>query len=141
MKAFKIIGAVILGIIVIAVIANAGKGNTSPAATSSGITPGYVTPAQSEAPRPSPTPSGPLTTIDAGTYHVGDEIAAGRWTTPGPEADSIIKLCTWQRARNDSGEASAFITGGTLGEKSNGSVTIKAGEFLVLSGPCTWARK
>lgn len=90
-------------------------------------------------PAPAPKPAGPATTATDGTYQVGTDIAAGRYKTPGPGADSVIHDCYWARTKDDSGDLTAIIANGNA--QGPGSVTIKAGEFFQTSGGCTWTKQ
>ncbi|QWF81915.1 hypothetical protein [Amycolatopsis sp. CA-230715] len=81
-----------------------------------------------------PVQTGPKTEFSDGMYAVGTDIAAGSYRTPGGE-----DLCFWSRDRNDSGDFNAIITNDAF--KGPGSVTVKKGEFLKVSGGCTWKKK
>lgn len=82
------------------------------------------------------TPSGPDTGMSSGVYQVGVDVRPGRYKTPGPAPDAIIDLCYWARLTDDSGEFDAIIANGML--EGPGSLTINDGEFVDLSGDCTW---
>lgn len=117
-----------------------GAGNTTRttaapgAATVTVTAPGTVT-----APAPVPVtapPAAPDTggTISDGTHHVGEDMKAGRWKTTGP-TNGIG--CYWARLKNDSGDFQAIITNGAVSGPT--SLTVKAGEFVELSGGCVWS--
>lgn len=106
---------------------------------------GSTDPAASTSHAPTPTaaaapvkPSGPATSIGDGTYQVGTDIAAGRYKTPGPDPDAVIKYCYWARTRDDSGDSAAILANGNT--NGPGSVTVKQGEFFTVSGDCTWTK-
>ncbi|MDT7664569.1 MAG: hypothetical protein QOD04_4125 [Pseudonocardiales bacterium] len=48
-------------------------------------------------------------TIDDGTYVVGVDIEPGNYRTSGPAQDSPIKMCSWTRRKDTSGEAQSVI--------------------------------
>lgn len=73
--------------------------------------------------------------VVAGTAGQG-EIPAGRLKTSGPTSSSVVDSCYWERARDDSGEFRSIITNDNI--SGPGSVTVKKGEFLKLSGSCVW---
>ncbi len=81
-----------------------------------------------------PPPPGPAATIGNGVYEVGVDVAPGRYKTDGPSGP--MGMCYWARNRNDSGEFEALITNGIV--EGPGSLTINAGEFVEISGECTW---
>jgi hypothetical protein len=62
----------------------------------------------------------------------------GQYKTVGPPEDAIVDICYWSRNKDDSGEFESLITNGTVG--GPGSVTVNDGEFVNLSGDCTWSR-
>lgn len=78
------------------------------------------------------------TTIGAGVYEVGVDVAPGRYRTPGPDRGSAARTCVWRRLSDDSGEPDSVIARGVTG--GPGSVTVNAGEFVDLSGTCVWTR-
>ncbi len=138
----------ILGIIV-AFAAGIGigtAGNTGGGATSARETvtvrvpaPAGETPAETAAAeKPPAKPAGPATTMGNGVYQVGVDVQAGQYKTAGPPADAVIPMCYWARNKDDSGEFEALIPNGTV--EGPGSVTVNAGEFVELSGDCTWTR-
>lgn len=146
MKVLKIIGICFAVLVVVLVASSIARGTPqTPAQSSSTIGSGssavQALPPSAPAAAPvAPVPSGPATSVsEGGTYHVGEDIAAGSWKTTGPPDGAVMDMCVWQRARNDSGEISAVITSGII--QGPTSVTIKAGEYLILSGECAWNRK
>lgn len=56
--------------------------------------------------------------------------------TSGPTSSHGTDSCYWERASNDSGETSSIIANDNI--SGPGSVTVKKGEFLKLSGTCVW---
>lgn len=85
---------------------------------------------------PAPVDSGPdASAVTAGTYAVGSDIPAGRYTTDGPASG----MCYWQRTTDDSGEFDSIITNAVVQGPS--SVTINAGEFVTFNGSCAWTHK
>lgn len=91
-----------------------------------------------EAPAEAPAePAGPATTMSSGTYQVGVDVQAGQYKTAGPEASDSLG-CYWARLRDDSGNLDSIITNQNL--TGPGSVTINDGEFVELSGDCTWTK-
>jgi hypothetical protein len=73
-----------------------------------------------------------------GVCQVGVDVQGGRYKTPGPPADSVVEMCYWSRNKNDSGEFEAVIANGVL--QGPGSVSVKRGEFIELSGGCAWSK-
>jgi hypothetical protein len=84
-------------------------------------------------------PAGPGTTMGAGTYEVGPDIVPGRYKTQGSGKEGFFGSCYFQRAKNDSGEFSAIISNDFF--QGPGSVTVKKGEFLKLTGECVWTKQ
>lgn len=84
-------------------------------------------------------PAGPATTVSDGSYEVGTDMAAGRYKTSGPDKSSVIPNCYWGRSKDDSGNFSAIIANDNV--QGPGTLTVKAGEFVKLSGGCTWAKQ
>lgn len=80
--------------------------------------------------------SGGNGTLSDGVHRIGTDAKAGRWKTAGPR-DSFG--CYWSRNSNDSGDFSAIIANGLV--QGPTSVTVKSGEFLELSGGCTWTHE
>jgi hypothetical protein len=146
-------GAAIAGLItsglalvvcVMYVVAIGAAASTSPPAAAparpTAAVPAAAVPARSAAPAaPAPAPAGPLTTFSDGTYQVGVDIAAGRYKTPGPDGNSALDICYWQRSKDDSGEFDALIANEIV--KGPGSVTVKKGEFASVNGGCVWTKQ
>lgn len=88
--------------------------------------------------KPPAKPAGPATTMSSGMYEVGVDVQPGQYKTAGPESDQYGIGCYWARHKNDSGEFDALIANDNL--DGPGSVTVKAGEFVELSGNCTWTK-
>lgn len=84
------------------------------------------------------TPSGPAASFGDGTHQVGVDIAPGRYKTVGPDLDDSWPSCYWARLKNDSGQFSAIIANGNT--QGPASLTVKAGEFVEVSGGCQWKR-
>jgi hypothetical protein len=73
-----------------------------------------------------------------GTYEVGQEIAAGTYTTTAP--DDVL-LCSWSRLRNFNNDVNSTIAIDTLTPGAHGRVTVKATDAGVkFAGGCKWAR-
>ena len=113
----------------------------APAVSAPAVTPTVpsATPAVVIAPAVAPQPVGPDTTMGDGTYEVGVDIAAGRYKTAGPNRSAVFPYCYWERSKDDSGEFGSIISNDNIG--GPGSVTVKKGEFVKLSGGCTWTRQ
>ncbi|MGW5633966.1 hypothetical protein [Streptomyces sp. NPDC003832] len=77
-------------------------------------------------------PEGPLTSIDEGTYLVGEDVKAGSYKTSGP-SDS---MCYWSRNKDDSGELDSIIANDIL--QGPGRVTVNRGEIFETNGCDTW---
>jgi hypothetical protein len=135
----------VLGIVAAFVVGTGvgGAGSRTPA-------PSYATPA----PQPPAAPaqaapavveapaarSGPATSIgDCSGCEVGVDLEPGRYKTAGPDQSSIIPMCYWKRATNDSGELNAIISNQNI--RGPGAVTVKNGEFIEFSGGCTWTKE
>ncbi|GAA1841485.1 hypothetical protein GCM10009836_21080 [Pseudonocardia ailaonensis] len=138
---------VAVGFLIGFLVGHAGSGSTTTAATTAapaastpaGAAAGPAEPAQAAAPAArAAAPAGPATEASDGTYEVGVDLAAGRYKTAGPPADSIMKMCYWERDKNDSGQFDAIIANEIV--QGPGSVTVKQGEFAKLSGGCTWTK-
>lgn len=141
-KALKIVGitfGAVVAIIIFGGVMAAGTGatvtkvptqtapNTAPTETATAPAPPAPTPAPV-----APVPSGPATTFTDGTYHVGVDIAPGRYKTAGAGPSSYGIDCYTERESNDSGEFSAIIANNnTTGPFS---VTVKKGEFFKAQG-------
>lgn len=130
-----IIGALLLGII----IGNAGNSKTGSNSARETVTvrvpaPAGTAPAQTaQAEAPPPAQTGPATSMGNGTYQVGVDVQPGQYKTAGPEGDIP---CYWARRKDDSGSFEAIIANGT--PEGPSSLTINQGEFVELSGGCTW---
>lgn len=83
--------------------------------------------------QPPPAPASPATS--SGVYQVGVDVQPGQYKTPGSE-NGIG--CYWARLENDSGEFEAIIANGNV--SGPGSVTFNEGEYLELTGDCTWTK-
>lgn len=125
---------VLVAIVVLGAIAGAQDRDRS-ADTSAGSA---HEPAAPEAPAAAKKPAGPARTMADGVYQVGVDVQGGRYKTPGPPADSVTEMCYWSRNKNDSGEFEAVIANGVL--QGPGSVSLKRGEFIELSGGCAWSK-
>lgn len=117
------VGTFLLGLII--GLAGNPNANTSSNSAGSGGT------SVSTAP---PAPAGPAATMGSGTYQVGVDIQPGQYKTDGPKD----LPCYWARRKDDSGAFESIIANGNL--DGPGSVTINQGEFIELSGDCTWAK-
>jgi hypothetical protein len=130
-----VIGAFIIGVAA-GTASNSGAGSDS-----AGGTVTVTAPAADAAAAPAenpPAPAGPATTMGSGVYQVGVDVLAGQYKTPGPPEGAVIDMCYWARQKDDSGEFESLITNGTL--QGPGSVTINDGEFVELTGDCTWTK-
>ncbi|MEU8852196.1 hypothetical protein AB0C70_39610 [Streptomyces sp. NPDC048564] len=77
-------------------------------------------------------PAGPLTSIDQGTYLVGEDVKAGSYKTSGPSSS----MCYWSRNKDDSGEFGSIIANDIL--QGPGRVTLSKGEVFETNGCETW---
>jgi len=75
-------------------------------------------------------------TLGDGVHRMGTDAQAGRWKTPGPSGS---RGCYWSRLRDDSGDFEAIIANDIV--QGPTSVTVRSGEFLELSGGCTWSHE
>jgi hypothetical protein len=130
-----ILGMVVLAVLILGAVAYATDPNAS--AGSSRDTPASGTSA-SRTPAPAAKPAGPARAMDGGVYQVGVDVWSGRYKTPGPPADDSIGWCYWARHSDDSGTIEAIIANGNI--EGPGSVTVRRGEFVEVSGGCTWTR-
>lgn len=138
---FVVAGVLALFVIVGIVAAVTGSnGTAAPTVT----VPTPVAPTAAPAPvAAAPVPSapvpaaGPSTTVGDGTYEVGVDMAAGKYKTTGPGADSITGMCYQQRAKDSSGEFGSIISNDLV--QGPGVVTVKDGEVVTFSGGCEWA--
>lgn len=139
---FGILGVfVVLGAIGSMAESGSTAGTARPAATPAAGGPN--SPAQQQPPaaaapaeQPAEQPAA-ASTIGDGLYLVGEQIEPGRYRTSGPDKSDLFPNCYWARLKDDSGEFSAIIANDNL--QGPGSVTVKAGEFLELSGGCEWS--
>lgn len=132
-----IIGAFVLGLIIgIAANPDAGKSGTADA-TGTVTAPASGTAADATTTPPPQQPAGPAATMGSGTYQVGVDVLAGQYKTPGPGSDNPLP-CYWSRNKDDSGELTSIIANSVV--QGPGSVTVNDGEFIELSGDCTWTR-
>jgi hypothetical protein len=89
---------------------------------------------------PAPASSGKSKSA-AAELRAGDhrKVKAGTWVTTAPE-DALFG-CTWQRVKNFSGDAGAFIAGDVVAPGTSGEVNVKPNDGgLKLDGPCVWRR-
>lgn len=134
-----ILGMVVLATLILGAVAyvtdpNASAGSTRETTDTSA--PGTST---SEPPAPAAAnPPGPARTMDGGVYQVGVDVRAGRYKTPGPPADDSNGWCYWARHADDSGAIESIIANGNT--EGPGSVTVRRGEFVEVTGGCTWTR-
>lgn len=101
--------------------------------------PTYAAPAAPTVEAAPVVPSGPAATFSDGTYEVGVDVEPGRYKTTGPDGSGFIDSCYWARNSNDSGEFSAIIANDNI--SGPGSITVKSGEFVELSGGCVWTKQ
>lgn len=94
-----------------------------------GIEPDVTIPAVEETEE---EPAGPLTSIDQGTYLVGEDVKAGSYKTSGP----TTSMCYWSRNKDDSGELKSIIANELL--QGPGRVTLSKGEIFETNGCETW---
>ena len=123
-------GLLIGFVLIVVVVAGCAAIATAPKATPS--TPG----AESPAAKAAPVASGPAKEFGDGTHQVGVDIVAGRYKTPGPDKSNVFPLCSWSRNKDDSGEFKSIIANGN--SEGPGSITVKKGEFVEVSGGCAW---
>jgi hypothetical protein len=129
-----ILAAVAAVIVALGVIAgDPNSGDTSGTASDQ---PASATPAA--AAKEPVKPAGPARSMDGGVYQVGVDVQAGRYKTPGPPADDAIGMCYWSRNKDDSGEFESLIANGVV--EGRGSVTVNKGEFVEITGGCTWTK-
>lgn len=126
------LGAIVGVFIVLGIIA----ASTNQVSTSSSDTSASET-AEVAAETPA-KPTGPARSMSDGVYQVGVDVQAGRYKTAGPSADAPIPNCYWQRATDDSGEFESIIANGNV--QGPGSLSIKKGEFVEMSGGCKWTK-
>ncbi|MGB3437264.1 MAG: hypothetical protein WBA97_00820 [Actinophytocola sp.] len=137
-----VIGAFILGVAVGLAGNSTGSGTKSARETVTVRVPageGEAPPAEpAQAEASPPAPAGPAATMSSGIYQVGVDVQAGQYKTAGPEDNEYGLGCYWARLKNDTGEFDAIISNGNL--DGPGSFTVNAGEFVELSGDCTWTK-
>ena len=56
-----------------------------------------------------------------------------------PGGNGPLDICYWQRTKDDSGDFNSIIANDLF--KGPGSVTVKKGEFVKLTGGCTWNKQ
>jgi hypothetical protein len=122
----------VLALLAMIGIASGGKTTSAPAVGAGGS----GTTVQVAA---APAATGPSTEVGDGNYQVGVDIAAGRYKTAGPGGDGAFDICYWQRTKDDSGDFDSIISNDLF--KGPGSVTVKNGEFVKLTGGCSWKKQ
>lgn len=128
-----VIGAFLLGLM----IGIAGGANTKTDTASPTTTATASGGATAAAEAPPQQPAGPAASMGAGTYQVGVDVVAGQYKTPGPGSGNPLP-CYWSRNKDDSGEVTSIIANNVV--QGPGSVTVNDGEFIELSGDCTWTK-
>lgn len=97
---------------------------------------------ESTAPATVPAPgqsTPPVRTIGDGTWVVGAEIEPGTYRTTGPSEDSLIKMCSWSRRKDTSGEFKSVIA--TNIAQGPTTVTIKPTDGAFESRGCNpWTK-
>lgn len=131
------IGLGVVALLLIIGIANSGKSGS--ATTGSALPTIATVPAAQSTAAAAPQAAGPATQIGDGNYQVGVDIAAGRYKTAGPGGNGALDICYWQRTKDDSGDFDSIISNDLF--KGPGSVTVKKGEFVKLTGGCTWTKQ
>lgn len=130
----------IAALIVLGSAMNSGKsGATGSSASPTPSSGSGVSNAQPAVQQPVPQSSGPATSMGAGSYQVGTDIVAGRYKTTGPDKSSIFPNCYWERSKDDSGEFKSIISNDNI--QGPGTLSVKAGEFLKLTGGCEWVKQ
>lgn len=74
--------------------------------------------------------------IDAGTWHVGTDVKAGKYQTIGAD-DTSIPLCYWD-VRTGSEDGTIKTQGVKNTPTAKGYVTLKNGEYFTTSGCQPW---
>lgn len=87
---------------------------------------------------PRETPVVPATVLTPGVYETGVDMAPGRWRTPGPRAVTDDRTCSWERATSNSGTAAEVMASATV--RGPASLHADDGDWVTVSGPCTWRR-
>ena len=131
-------GLGVIGFLLVIGIANSGR-NTTSSSTSSAVPTVAVQPAASPAAPAPAAPSGPATQVSDGNYEVGVDIAAGRYKTAGPGGNGPLDICYWQRTKDEFGRLQLDHLQRPV--QGPGSVTVKKGEFVKLTGGCTWNKQ
>jgi hypothetical protein len=142
-----IVGIVAAFVVGLAVGGAGGSGGSTTAPVAAPASPAAPVPTQSApaastapaAPAAPAVPTGPATEVEDGTYQVGTDMAAGRYKTPGPPANSVMDMCYSARMKDDSGDINSIIANDIV--KGQSSITVKAGEFVKFSGGCTWTKQ
>jgi endonuclease YncB( thermonuclease family) len=98
--------------------------------------PGAATPPQGVA---QPSVVQQAKTIDDGTYVLGTEIEPGTYRTTGASEDAMVKMCSWKRLKDTSGEFSSIIA--TNIAQGPTTITIKPTDGAFESRGCaTWKK-
>jgi endonuclease YncB( thermonuclease family) len=85
------------------------------------------------------TPAAPAKTIGDGTYVVGVDIQPGTYRTTGPAEDAVLKMCSWKRLKDTSGEFRSVIA--TNIAQGPTTVTIKPTDGAFESRGCApWTK-
>jgi hypothetical protein len=86
------------------------------------------------------SPSGPLTTISAGTYEVGTgpgQVAPGKYRAPGPDGSNFVG-CYYARLRNNDGSFGDIVSNNI--SKGQSLLTVKASDGYVVVNGCTFTK-
>lgn len=83
-----------------------------------------------------PSQQAPAGSVGDGTYLVGSDIKAGQYKTDGPDKNAVIPNCYWARMKDNSGAITSIIANNNSAGPDR--VTVSSGEYLQLSGGCTW---
>lgn len=78
----------------------------------------------------------PADSVGDGTYLVGTDIKAGQYKTDGPDPKAVIPNCYSARMKDNSGAITSIIANNNSAGPDR--VTVSSGEYLQLSGGCTW---
>jgi hypothetical protein len=139
----KSVVKIALGVLFVVLVASiiggivASGGGDTPSGKTTGTGTEGVNPPSSKKTEDMPSREAPgKTTYGDGTYLVGVEIDPGTYKTTGPDKDSVIPMCYWERAKNDSGELGSIIA--NHNSEGPDRVTVKAGETVKFSGDCKW---
>lgn len=135
-RALMVIGIVaaafVLLTVILGVAATNNAGPLTAEVTDAIITAEQVTETSTESAAP-PVPMVPE--MKEGVYQVGVDIPAGRYKTTGAPP-GLVDSCYWARMRDDTGDFDSLIANDIV--NGPGSVTVKEGEFVKLSGGCIW---